>query len=168
MRGDERFELRHETAVATELEQRVDPVLRRLELTLGESLDLALREVLERELGERRPAPERDRGLQRRERSRWILVLERTLPFGRQPLEACRVDLCLGDAQHVARRLRRQHLPSLGTEEAAQLRDVALNGLRGSARRPLAPERVDERVDGDDLAPPEKKRHEEGALTSGR
>jgi hypothetical protein len=121
MCGNECFELRDETPVAAELEQCVDPVLRGLELTLGKPLDLALREVLERELGERRPAPERERRFEGRERSRGILVLESTLPFCRQSLEACRVDLCFGDAQYVPRRLGHQHLPRLRPEEAAKM-----------------------------------------------
>jgi hypothetical protein len=153
--GDEGLEPGDETSVAAELEQCLDAILDRLQLSFGQALDLALCEIVEGELGERCAAPERERRVQKRERAFRVSVLEGTLAVRGEALEAGCVDLSLGNAQHVARRLCHQHLTRLGPEEAAKVRDVALNGLRGRARRALAPERVDERIYGDDLAPPE-------------
>ena len=61
IRGDERVELSDELAVATELQERFDPVFRRREPEIVETADLVTREVLEGELGERRASPERER-----------------------------------------------------------------------------------------------------------
>ena len=61
IRSDERVELSDELAVATELQQRFDPVLRRREPEIVETADVVTREVLEGELGERRASPERER-----------------------------------------------------------------------------------------------------------
>ena len=57
----ELFELRHELAVAAELQVGVDPVLERAEAKLLQARDRALGERLVGELRERRPAPQRER-----------------------------------------------------------------------------------------------------------
>ena len=59
--ADERLELADHVAVAAELEVGVDPLLAGDEPQLLEASDLRLREVVERELGERRAAPELER-----------------------------------------------------------------------------------------------------------
>ena len=58
---DERLQLGDELAPRPELEVGVDPLLERVQPQLLEPADLALREALELEIGERRPAPERER-----------------------------------------------------------------------------------------------------------
>ena len=63
---DERLELADDVAVAAELEVGVDPLLDRDEAQLLEPADLRLRQVVERELGERRAAPERERADEQR------------------------------------------------------------------------------------------------------
>ena len=66
-----------------------------------------------------------------------------------------------GHVQHIARRAR---LDPLSPEQLAQLRDVPVqSGLRRRRRR-LAPERVDELVAGDYLAPMQEQHHEHRAL----
>lgn len=64
--GDERLQLADELRAAAEPEERVDPILDGLQPQLLEALDLALRELLEGELGERRAAPEPERTDRRR------------------------------------------------------------------------------------------------------
>ena len=61
MLADERLELADDVAVSAELEVGVDPLLERDEPQLLEPADLRLREVVERELRERRASPERER-----------------------------------------------------------------------------------------------------------
>ena len=62
--ADERLQLADDVAVRPELEISVDPLADDDEAKLLEPADLRLREVVERELRERRPAPERERRLQ--------------------------------------------------------------------------------------------------------
>ena len=59
--GDQRFQLDDHVPVAAELHVGGDPLLQGDEPELLEPPRLALRELLGRELGERRPAPERER-----------------------------------------------------------------------------------------------------------
>ena len=67
--ADETLELADHIAVAPELELGVDALAEDNEPQLLEPPDLRLREVVERELGERRPAPERERGCRSARRS---------------------------------------------------------------------------------------------------
>ena len=88
----ERFELPDHVAVQPELELRVDALADNDEAQLLESADLGLREVVERKLGERRTAPERERGHQA-----LPPLLGREPTRVRQcPLEPARIDLLGG------------------------------------------------------------------------
>jgi len=62
---DERLELCDELVLAPAFEVSLDPLLEDAETLLLEAPDLALREGLVGEVGERRPSPERQRGRQR-------------------------------------------------------------------------------------------------------
>ena len=92
MGGDERVELADELAVASETEERIDPVLRGGEPELSEPVDLGLREVVVRELGERGPPPQRERLVEHARRLVRRSVIERTPSVTGEPLEARRVD----------------------------------------------------------------------------
>jgi hypothetical protein len=59
--GDERLQLAHQVGVAAARQVRVDARLERRPAQLLQPRDLDLRERLEGEVGERRPAPERQR-----------------------------------------------------------------------------------------------------------
>ena len=72
MVAHEPLELADDVAVAAELEIGLDPLLDRDEPELLEPPDLGLCEVVERELGESRSAPERER------------LLELLAPLGRR------------------------------------------------------------------------------------
>jgi hypothetical protein len=63
---DERLELRHQFVMAAERQLSVDAILDRRETKLLEPGDLALREGLVSQLGQRLPAPERKRLAQAR------------------------------------------------------------------------------------------------------
>ena len=84
---DARLELGHDRAVPAEPEQRLDPSLDRLEAKLVEAMDLALGELGERELAERRAAPEGERLLERRDGARPDRRRVCRHPCGREHLE---------------------------------------------------------------------------------
>ena len=60
-RRSERLELADDLTVEAELDVGVDALLERIEPQLLQAPDLALRELLAREIGERRAPPERER-----------------------------------------------------------------------------------------------------------
>src|SRR5215216_3405260 len=68
MLADECLELSHQLPVSTELEVSGDPLLEPREAEVVEPPDLVLRERVVREVGEGRPAPERERLPQQRRR----------------------------------------------------------------------------------------------------
>ena len=155
--GDEPFELADDVAVATELEVGVDALGESDETELVQPPDLRLREVLERELRERRSPPQLEcayemlASLLRREPAR---VRERAL-------EAVRIDLLGRDPQDVAggtclEYVRPQRLP--------ELTDAVLKRCHGRLRRILAPEEVDEPIRRDDTARRERENGEQRAL----
>jgi hypothetical protein len=125
MGADEGSQLTHELVVAAGVEVVLDSPLAAREAELFEAGDLALREPLVRELGERRPAPERQ-GVRRP-------------PGVGQPLEARDVELAVPDAQQVSGRLRSH---AVFTERLAQLRDVDLERLVRPGRALVLPERL--------------------------
>ena len=89
MLPDERLKLRDDVGRVTELDVRRDPFFDRDEAELVESADLVLRPPLERELGERRAAPE----FQRPQEQRASLLWGRPTCVPQQLLEALGVDL---------------------------------------------------------------------------
>ena len=147
MLADRGGELPDDVGVPTVGELALEPSFDRGQAQLLEPSDLALREVLEREVVERGSAPEGERLL--------VAVLVEQLA------EAVQVELIRRDVQHVAGRLR---LEPAGAELPPQPRHVALQlRLRGRGRR-LAPERVDEPVLGDDLVRAQQQIAEQRAL----
>ena len=102
------LELGHDRAVPAEPQQPLDAPLDRLEAKLVEAMDLALREVGERELAERRAAPEGERLLEGRHGGIRVVV---QLPpsVRREHLEPGGVDGVVAEAKDVPRRLRHEH-----------------------------------------------------------
>ena len=68
MTGDERVELGDDLTLTPEREIRLDPFLDDVQVELLKPSDLLLRERVERELGERRAAPEAQRLTEERRR----------------------------------------------------------------------------------------------------
>src|SRR5436309_4791778 len=87
MLRSELLELRHDRAVAPRREVGVDALLQRREPELSEPRDLVLGEIVELDVGERRPTPELERGMR--------------LPAGAQFNEPVEVPLARPDVQHV-------------------------------------------------------------------
>ena len=97
---DARLQLSHHRFVPSEAEQPLDPSLDRLEAQFPEAMDLGLGELRERELAERRAAPEGERFLERRER-RLRIIVEESPSFGRELLEPAGVDAGVVDPEQV-------------------------------------------------------------------
>ena len=167
MRLDQRPELGHDGAVAPETEDCLDPALDGLEPELLETSDLGLGELGEGELRQRGATPQGERLLEGRER-RNGLGLQLAPAARRKGLEPERVDPVGVDPEEVPRRLSLEGSAAVGlVEEPPQVRDVPLQGLRGGARRRLAPQGVHQGVGRDDLAAAEQQDSEERALAPG-
>ena len=157
MLGGESLELADHVAVQLELELRVDALADHDEPQLLEPSDLRLREVVERELRERRPTPQRKRGLQKRA----PLLCRKPPRVGERLLEPTRVDLVGTDVEHVA---RRAGVEDVAPQSPTQTSDGVLKRRRRRLWRLLAPERVDEPVGRDDPSRLEHEDREEPAL----
>ena len=104
MGGREPFELRHDQRVLPVRQSQVEELFLPEQVELLEAGDLALRERLEREVGQRRATPQRQRGFE--------LASPGTL--AQQRLEAPRVDRVGVHGQAVARRGRLEHRAGRG------------------------------------------------------
>ena len=164
MLGDERLELRHELRMLPEREVGVDPPLDRQQVQLLEARDRRLRERLVGEIGERGPAPERERLAQQ---------LGGRGGIGRaglldEALEAVDVEL-LGvepERRSRARRVTRQR--GAGAERLAQPRDARLERRRTLLRRLARPQLLDQPVRRDDLVRVEEQEARAGCAAAGR
>ena len=102
MQPDERLQLADRLRLAADGHHRLEARLQRLEPKALEACDLGLGEERRREVGERRPAPDRERASQRRLRLVERAGAERTLSGGEQALELVGVDLARRDREPVA------------------------------------------------------------------
>ena len=122
----------------------LDPLLERGKPQLAETSDRRLRERLIGEVGERRPAPQRERLAQLLHSRRGIGAAG----LGDEPLEAGDVELGRVDPQHVAGRAGEE--PAVA-ELFAQPGNVALDDLCDRRRRRLPPQLVDQPLRRDDV-----------------
>ena len=143
--------------MAPEREVGVDPLLERGQTAFLKALDVAAGELVVGEVGERGPAPQRERLAQLPRR----LARRGGARLLHELLEAVRVELARGDAQHVATGARQQHILA---ERLAQLRDVALQRLGGGLRPLLAPELVDQALAPDELVRVQQQDRQQLAL----
>ena len=164
MLGDQPLELGHDVGVAAERQVGVDALLQRRGVPLLEPGDLGLRERLVGNVGQRRPAPQRERLAQPRGGVGGSLARERLATLVREPLETIHVELAVLHLEHVAAAPRLKSLPVAVVERATQLADVVLQHLRGRRRRRLAPQRVDQPIARDRLVAMQQQQGENGAL----
>ena len=158
VRADERLDLGHELGVRAQLEVGGDPLLEHAEAQILEPVDLGLRERLQLHVGQRRPAPERER----------LAEEQRPVPPA-QPHRASRtsrskraeIELVAVELEHVPGRPR---LQQSGPEQLAQLRDGVLERGRRRPRRVLAPELVDEALRRDRLVRAQEQQRQQRAL----
>jgi hypothetical protein len=141
--GGERLQLAHDGVVAAEGELGVAQQLDRAQAQLLEPAALGVRNRLGDEVGEARPAPERERLTEPGRSFGRATGGDLTLPTGDEPLEPLEVELARLQADQVAAAAR---LDPAGAEDLAQPVDVDLQGLHGGGRRLLSPERIDEFV----------------------
>ena len=129
--GDEHLELCEDLAMAARRQVAVDRTFGRGQVQLLEPADLAGRERLPRDVGQRRPAPQRER------LARQVVRDERR--------EAQRIDVAVAEAQLVPAPAGDDlRAVAAGCQRLANLRDVELHHLGRRGRRILAPERLDE------------------------
>ncbi len=124
---DEHLEFREDLAMAARRQVAVDRTLGRGQVQLLEAADLVGRERLPCDVGERCPAPQRER-------------LARQV-VGEERREAQRIDVPIAEAQLVAAPAGDDlRAVAAGRQRLANLRDVELHHLGRRGRRILAPE----------------------------
>ena len=143
VRRDEPLELGHERAVLAAGQVGVDAVLQGAEAQVLQARALTGRERLA-ELGERRPAPQRQGVVQ--------------APRRAQLVEAPEVGRAVQDVA------RRAGLQRTGRQHLAQLRDGDVDHLHGRRRLVLAPQVLEQRVDRDGPPGLEREPGEQRAL----
>jgi hypothetical protein len=161
MRRDEIFELGDDSGVRAELELRLDPQLERVCAQFLQPRDRGLRKRFIEEVGQGRPAPDRERLVQRRHRRSGIAGGEGVASSGEQLLEAMEVELI---------RLQSDQVRVAACEEdaapkcPAEPRHANLERLPRGGRWRLAPQLVDQAVDGNGLAGMEKEEDEQSSF----
>src|SRR6266446_1929931 len=99
---DQDFEFTDQAGVASESQFGLDPLLDRLQTETFEPYDLGLCERLERELRERRAAPERERLLQHARCSFGMSTCQCGLTVGEQQFESVHVERLSFDLEQIA------------------------------------------------------------------
>ena len=158
--GDQRLELGHDVA-APERQVGLDAIRDRLQAQLLEPLGRRLCERDEREVGQGRPAPQRQGGAERLRRPGGRARGKRRVALVDVALEAVEVARVGLDLQHVAGRAGDEHA---GHEHLAQGGHVDLDELGRGGRRPLAPQLVHDPVARDDLVRAQQQQRQQRAL----
>jgi hypothetical protein len=159
---DQRLELRHQLVMAAERQLGVDAILDRREPQLLEPSDLALRECLALEVGQRLAPPERQRVAQARRPLARIVALAGPRD---QRLEPGEVDLVRRRLQQITGRARPD---PLGADQLAKARDMPVQrGLRRS-RRLLSPQCLDQLGAAHDLLATQEQHREQRPLLGTR
>ena len=146
--GHERAQLADQVGGVAARQLGRQPLLDRLQPQLLQARDLALGELVEAMVGERGPAPQRQRRLE--------------LVGRQQRLEAAAVDRVALDLQRVAGRAPAHR--QLLADPRAQARDLLLQRLVAAVRRLVAPDGLDELVDRHGLRRPQRQRDEQPPL----
>src|SRR5919204_3457519 len=110
MLSNESLEFRDDRGIPSERNIRVQPLLQNRESQLLQAAYLHLGGRFEREIGQRRSSPERERLLQQRGRRPGIAPVGSRTPVGDEPLELLEVELPRLEPHHVAGRTRYEDL----------------------------------------------------------
>jgi hypothetical protein len=132
--------------VPSERELGLQLVLARRRPELFEASRLAGGEAFERNVRQRRPAPEGERGLEKRRPRLRCGGLAR---LAHEPLEPAGIDCITLHLQDVARRVCDEYF---GRELLPQIRDEVVKGADGGGGWILPPDVADQTVSGHDLA----------------
>ena len=141
--GDERFQRRRQAVVPAAGELGLIRELDGREAELLEALRLGRRRRISRQVGQRRPAPERQGRAQAARGHLRVSGCECPPPTFHFPFEACEVELGVVERDAVA---RSRGLDSRRPQRPAQLVDVDLKGLDRRRRRVASPEAVHEPI----------------------
>ena len=155
----QRLELRHGSHMASELDLSCEPLLECGEPHLLEASDLHLGEPLVGEIGQRRPAPERECLVQLPGGLGRGALGQGPRALGGQRLEALEVELPGPHAQLVA--LSSRHQYAVSAERPAQARDVDLDALGGRGVWASAPQIVDQAIARHGLVGVQKQNREQ-------
>jgi hypothetical protein len=158
--GNEGVELAGEAGRAAGPQEGLGAVLRGREPRLLEAADLVLGELVVGHLRQRRSAPQRERLVERRGGPGVVALVEAVAAVRGEAGEAGRVDRVVGGLEDVAR--------GPGDDgpgdHAAQVRHVALDGLRGGVRGRGPPQRVEDPVHPDHPPALHQQQRQEGPL----
>ena len=143
VQSHESLELANQPAVMTEHEVGVDTVLKRGQPRFLQARNLALSERLVRQISERVPAPQGQRGAQQLTGAGSLTVGERVTPVRDQGLEALGVHLTRRGRKQITAGTRQEHV---GAERLTQVRHVPLQRFRCRCRRSLAPQLIDQAI----------------------
>ena len=136
--GDHRLQLRHQLEMAAARQIGVDPILQRRQPQLLQTRDLALRQRLALQIGQRLPPPQRQRITQT---GRAITgIPARTRPL-HQRLKPRHIDLIRRRPQQIPRRPRPD---PLSPQQLAQRRHMPMQRVLRTTRRILTPQRLDQ------------------------
>ncbi len=146
-----------------------DAILFGLQPLLAEAGDLSGGERLIGELHERVAVPFVERVVEQAQGAGRVADSQRSSSVGGAPFEAKRVDEISFETQGIARGFADEHAggrtPSaFGLQAAAQVGDVRLDRCRRRVRRGLAPQLVDQPIEGDDLVQVHQQDAQHGAL----
>ena len=156
----ERLHVADHRGVLPEGQPRVDPPLERVEAEVLEPGRLGLREGVVAEVGERRAAPQLERGGERGHRRGRVACVRRLVDHA---LEARAVELAGTDPQDVPARARGQRL-ARRLEHLSQLRHVHLKRLLRARGGVLSPQLVDQAVARHDLVRVQQEDGQQRAL----
>ena len=162
MLGDQPPQVGDELRVPARGERGLHPDLDRRQPLLLEPLDVALREPLEGEVGERRSTPQRERLAQDGRRVVRAVVAQRAAAVVDQPLEPLGVELARLDVEAVAGGRGRHDVPV--AERLAQARDMDLDRPHRARRRLVTPQRLGELLRAHRLVGPQQQHGQDSAL----
>ena len=157
--GDQRLELCHQLEMAAGRQIGVDPILQRRQPQLLQPGDLALRERLAPQIGQRLPPPQRQRITQHRP-SDHRDPPARTRPLDQQ-LKPRHVDLIRRRAQQIPRRPRPD---PLSPQQLAQRRHMPVQRVLRATRRILTPQRLDQLRARDHLTTTQQQQRQQRTL----
>jgi hypothetical protein len=161
VRPHERLELRDEPAPAAEREVGVDAIHERRQAKLLEASDLRLDEIERREIGERRPAEERQRCPERSDRGGRISAVERRASVRHESLELGDIELVGIGANEIT---AGAGFHGLVLEETAEPRDRDADGPDGGVRSLGTEELLGEVFRRDELVRVQQEQREQAAL----
>src|SRR5436190_21714081 len=132
MLRDQPRQLLDQLGTTTELQLRIHTLLDRGHIALAQLPDLRLGELLERQVLERPPPPQPERGAQQPS----AILDFREMSLTHQPVEAREIEPLRIDPQHIPRRLQ---LDQLRPEELPQCRNLYVQRRRRRARTGRTP-----------------------------